>query len=337
VPSPELFSRDDLDEIGDSSFGADDPLAVAAELVAAVRQGRVVDKADTGYALMLAAEITERTGDLDAAHVLAERAVEAYRTHGDPESGYPAAFRAGLLLRLGREEEAMAELAALRPLLVTDPDACWYLSEVLQEGGHAETAERWLSVALETALERRAALEPERLEPRYTQAAAVAFALAQCRHRLRRDLGLPHDANDVLADQVEEAVYSALAAQGGEETAALFWPRAELEQVLLRWPGLAEEYGQTWEEHRTRLERGLLAWAESGVSRLSLLPGSADGLAGYASRGGHDPTDPAVRQGYLEQMEEPAGGNRWPPGRNEPCWCGSGLKYKKCCLPRSRA
>jgi hypothetical protein len=21
----------------------------------------------------------------------------------------------------------------------------------------------------------------------------------------------------------------------------------------------------------------------------------------------------------------------WPPGRNQPCWCGSGVKYKKCC------
>jgi hypothetical protein len=21
----------------------------------------------------------------------------------------------------------------------------------------------------------------------------------------------------------------------------------------------------------------------------------------------------------------------WPPGRNQPCWCGSGTKYKKCC------
>ena len=27
------------------------------------------------------------------------------------------------------------------------------------------------------------------------------------------------------------------------------------------------------------------------------------------------------------------GGNKMPdrkPGRNEPCWCGSGLKYKRC-------
>lgn len=21
----------------------------------------------------------------------------------------------------------------------------------------------------------------------------------------------------------------------------------------------------------------------------------------------------------------------WPPGRNEPCWCGSSRKYKRCC------
>jgi uncharacterized protein YecA (UPF0149 family) len=24
-------------------------------------------------------------------------------------------------------------------------------------------------------------------------------------------------------------------------------------------------------------------------------------------------------------------GTPWPPGRNDPCWCGSGSKYKRCC------
>ena len=33
-----------------------------------------------------------------------------------------------------------------------------------------------------------------------------------------------------------------------------------------------------------------------------------------------EPTPPAVR-----------------PGRNEPCWCGSGKKYKKCHLPAETA
>jgi hypothetical protein len=26
-----------------------------------------------------------------------------------------------------------------------------------------------------------------------------------------------------------------------------------------------------------------------------------------------------------------------PPGRNEPCHCGSGRKYKQCCLPKDEA
>ena len=33
----------------------------------------------------------------------------------------------------------------------------------------------------------------------------IGFALAQDRHRLRRELDLPHDDHDLLADQLREA------------------------------------------------------------------------------------------------------------------------------------
>jgi hypothetical protein len=95
VPSLPLLTSDDLDEVGASSFDAADPLAVAAELVEAVDQERLADRSDIGYALMLAAEITERAEDLDGALVLAERAVEAYRVSGDGRDGYPRSFRPG--------------------------------------------------------------------------------------------------------------------------------------------------------------------------------------------------------------------------------------------------
>lgn len=39
----------------------------------------------------------------------------------------------------------------------------------------------------------------------YEQAAVIGFALAQVRHRLRRELDLPHDDHDLLADQLREA------------------------------------------------------------------------------------------------------------------------------------
>lgn len=342
MPSFELLTTDDLDEIGHSAFDADDRLAVAGELVDAVEQDRLADKADTGYALILAAEITEHAGDLRAAQVLAERAVEAYRVHGDAGYAFPRAFHAGLLLRLGREQEAWGELSRLRPLLTRDPNAVPYIVDALEAGGQAEIAEQWLSAAVETMLARRDT-STSGSDPEY-EMTAVAFELTQQRHRVRRDLDLPHDELDDLADRLQDAMHGVLGddedEDGDEEPVAagvLFWPRVEFDRLLVRWPVLAEAYGRTWDEHRAEVERGLLRWSQSGLTQLAVLAGSADELAGYAARRGGDPTDPQVREDYAQHVEEHPRERAWPPGRNESCWCGSGLKYKKCCLPRSRA
>jgi hypothetical protein len=62
MPLTGLLTTDDLDEIGCAAFEADQPLGVAAELVDAVERGLVADQANTGYALIMAAEITARGG-----------------------------------------------------------------------------------------------------------------------------------------------------------------------------------------------------------------------------------------------------------------------------------
>src|SRR5262249_44698245 len=194
-----------LNYIGQAAFSVDDPGAVAAELVEAVEQGRVADGADSGYALLLAAEIGERTGDLAGALELAERAGAAYPAAGGTECGFPRAYQAELLLRMGREEEAMTQLAALRPLLGRDPGAACYVSQALEAGGRAELAVQWLTAAIETALQARAS-PAGRPEAAYAQAAAVGYMLAQQRHRLRRELGWPHDNYDDRADRLQAAV-----------------------------------------------------------------------------------------------------------------------------------
>jgi hypothetical protein len=166
----------------------------------------------------------------------------------------------------------------------------------------------------------------------------MVYVLAQQRHRLRRDLDLPHDEHDDLADRLQDAVQGVIDADDEryEGTALLFWPKAEFDRVVMRWPALAEAYGSSWDEHRIRLKRGLELWADSGRTGLAVLAGSADELAGYAARVGGDPSDPDVRQGYAQHLENHPRETAWPPGRNDPCWCGSPMKYKKCCLPRSR-
>jgi tetratricopeptide (TPR) repeat protein len=337
MPSTALLTADDLDEIGRAAFNVDQPRELAAELIGAVDQGLVSDQVDTGYVLILAAEITERDGDLPEALALAERAIEAYRVHGESD-GYPRAFRARLLLRLGREDEAMAELTALRPLLGQDPDAAAYILEALEAGGRAETAEQWLTAALCTALQRRHELELQHGTPEYLQAASMAFVLAQCRHRIRGVLDLPHDSYDYLADRLMSAVHTALIDDEPDYESAtlLFWPQPEFEQLLQRWPSLAEEYGRTWDEYRTTVQKTLTLWSESSHLRLRLLAGSVDELVTYAQRSGDDPTDPEVRQDYAQDLTDPSREIAWPPGRNHPCWCGTSQKYKKCCLPRAR-
>jgi len=283
-------------------------------LVDAVDRGLVADQADTGYALMLAAELTHRAGDLQAAQVLAERAVQAYRTHGDPD-GYSQAFHAELLLRLGREDEGMAELTALRPLLSEDAGVVSYISEALERGGHPEIAEQWLTAALHTVLQRRQALDSQRGEPAYEQATSLATGLAQERYRVRRDRGLPRDEHDYLAEVLGDAVLDALgiAKLDHEGPVLLFWPRPEFDRMLLRWPVLAEEYGQTWDEYLTTVQRSLVLWSECGHPRLSLFAGAADQLAHYADHVDSDPTDPQVRQDYAQYLAEHSRETAWPP------------------------
>jgi hypothetical protein len=335
MPLTGLLTTDDLDEIGCAS--ADQPLVVATELVDAVDHGLVADQTDTGYALMLAAEITERAGDLQAAQVLAQRAAETNRAHDDLEV-YPRAFNAELLLRLGRGDEAMAELTALRPSPLDDPDAVSCISEALADGGPAGIAEQWLTEALVTALDRLPELDSQRGQPAYEQAVGMVFVLAQERHQLRRNMELPHDEHDVLADRLVDIVHGVLDAQerAYEGTALLFWPRPELDRLILRWPVLAEEYGHTWDDYRTTVQRCLEQWSESGSPRMTLLAGTVDELAHYADDNRGDPTGPEVREGYAQHLEEHPRETAWPPGRNQACWCGSQLKYKKCCLLRGR-
>ncbi len=173
----------------------------------------------------------------------------------------------------------------------------------------------------------------------------MAFMLAQQRHRLRQNLSRPHDDYDLLADHLQ-AIAESLADEDEEDDdeeeypgrAVLFWPAADFDQLLARWPALTEAYGQSWDEHRTAVERGLVSWSESGLTDLGIQAGSAEGLAGYAERHAGDPTDLEFRMDYAQHVaDHHPRFTEWPPGRNEPCWCGSTGKYKKCCLPRPRS
>jgi hypothetical protein len=331
MAEPELLTEDDLEAMAHAARNGGDPKSIVADLLSAVDEGRLADTADTGYALTLASEITADGGELEAAIGLAERAV-ALHQHGDDASvDFSEGFLAELLLRSGREDEGMRLLTQLKPQMATEPQAGRIVAEALEGAGQTELAVQWLAEAIDTAVDRGVHLPED--DPAAVQTTAVVYELAMTRHRMRGDLGLEHDKYDELADEMQESL-DELTGPGP----LLYWPEPEFTQLLARWPELAEEWGATWDEHRAMLEQELQAWDESGETGLLILRGSVEGLTAFAAAHDLDPADVDVQYDYAEQLEDDPSTTEqpWPPPRNGPCWCGSGAKYKKCCLPRGR-
>ncbi len=81
------------------------------------------------------------------------------------------------------------------------------------------------------------------------------------------------------------------------------------------------------------MEGRLQDHAGAGMSRLSVVQVRSDEFLPWVAEYAPDEQDPSqLRAQYAaDVVRDPSRTVTWPPGRNEPCWCGSGRKYKKCC------
>jgi tetratricopeptide (TPR) repeat protein len=320
VPSVAKITHDDLDALAERGLALDDPSPVVAELVEAVDQSRLADPGDAEHALLLAADFSEQSGDLPAALALAERAAAL-----PAEPGFARACYAELLVKSGREEEGRKAFEAVRPQLLQDLMAPEYLGDTLEACGLASLGEQWLGEAARSLI---AGGESD------AAAVEMVFELVKERHRLRETLDLGHDDLDDLYHELQAAIETSLA---GESRALLFWPAPEFTKLLARWPEQAETFGSDWDEHRAGVELALTGWSQAGVMGVGLLTGSVDDLVAFAAAEDADPTDEETLGDFADDVADRLGAVDWPPQRNAPCWCGSAVKYKKCCLPRSRA
>jgi flagellar motility protein MotE (MotC chaperone) len=336
------LTDDDLDDLAESVHRGADPAAVVAALVAAVDEGRLADPEDEPYALGLAAEVAEEANDLETALALSRRAAELY-----PQLYFQAAT-ASLLLRVGREDEGMAILYGLRPAMGTDWVAVDAVLTALESADRIPLAFEWATDALPAAYARWSGLDKDVTDETYRDATRVAARLATIRSRLREELGVPEDELDAVERELAVAqdglrdLYDGLDPdedaddefdEGDGPVYALYWPEADFGQLIGQVPELSTVFGTTWDEHRSKVEGALAMLSATGVPTLGLLRGSFAELAGFAAARGLPVTDEDLRDEWAGQIEDV---RNWPPPRNEPCWCGSGQKYKKCCLPRSR-
>lgn len=128
---------------------------------------------------------------------------------------------------------------------------------------------------------------------------------------------------------------------GGIGTVALAWlPAADYEQAVRLWPELAgsdlvagpngplphAQYCRAMQQH-------LDEYAEAGAPGLVIAPVQVELFTAWCAERGHVPDSAHARAEYAAHLAAKADPSviAWPPSRNEPCWCGSGRKYKKCC------
>jgi hypothetical protein len=106
---------------------------------------------------------------------------------------------------------------------------------------------------------------------------------------------------------------------------AQVWSREELAGARERWPGRVT--AESVEAYYREVEGALRGYGERVMIELwtfEVLAKCADAVEQFLSV--HRSDGPLPDPTRPERI-----GVRWPPGRNQPCWCGSERKYKRCC------
>ena len=241
---------------------------------------------------------------------LAVRAERRALEHGCRHQTIARDMLAWYLLKDGQRdagEELFAELRRERP---EDVELLLTIGNARSDAGLEEEALGAFDEALATA-------------KRQGDELAIRRARAE-RRESRRELGLVPDEDDRLAPRPrlipEEPIRYSLA----------WLPRSERDAALARWPDLGDDLRDP-DAYCRRIERQLRdAHADSG-RRPSIAPLRVEELVAFAEGEGRDPGEASTPSRYAAELERRGATLAWPPGRNEPCWCGSGRKYKRCC------
>ncbi|MBV9168089.1 MAG: SEC-C domain-containing protein [Solirubrobacterales bacterium] len=285
----------------------------------------------------------DRRGRHDDAIALHERAVEV----GWDSIPHPRSDIAEFHLRAGREEEAAAIWAELKALY---PDDVWLYNAAglsYNEVGEHELAVEWLGGGIEVAMGiddpegiisqlsdvRRHSLRAlgrdlDELEERVDPFLEEWGSEERMRHL--RDVRLIESANfvPVIRDTPPEGE------RDREDVAvSIAWfPAGQYEEAIRRWPSLAEDWANVpHDDYSARLD-GNIKWMRSqGVPIRAVAPIVVEDYVAWCAEHDEDPDE--ARPAYAARRMRDGDVTSWPPGRNEPCWCGSGRKYKKCCGP----
>lgn len=265
-----------------------------------------------------------------------EQADRCYRLAAteDVEPGFPdpRAYYASFVLEqrdAAQGYELLAEIWRSRP---TEPSTYHYVAETLEHRGDHQQALKWSNAGLSRCYSGPVPPEVEEVMNDHDFG-----MLLSTRFRVRQALDQPVDSLDELNKQVRDAykrVFSSIASRNAAPARemVLYWPEAEWDEVVRRWPdsdaATATESG-SHTEYRRGVERDLRGLSD-GTTPV-VVWGEVAGFIEFCRERELDGQSISSRNEYTAHVLELGHRTSWPPGRNDPCWCESRRKYKKCC------
>jgi tetratricopeptide (TPR) repeat protein len=279
----------------------------------------------------------QQLGRFDEAIDAMRRAVGAGWDGELAEHPSAEALIADLLLRAGRTQEAEEAWLQAERRTPRDPHVHQAAGTAYARVGLHGKALEWQTKGLEIELEADEAQ------------GALVLLLTEARAETLEVLGRAPDELQLHATKIAEPqqrrereymeelrdrLWAPRPAAPRREYVGLAWfPAEQYERALEMWSSFAEDYEHgPYAAYCARLELLLRELRSQGTPRLALTPIAIDEYLSWCAEQGQDPEQSAARAGYATELVERDVLQPWPPQRNEPCWCGSASKYKKCCL-----
>lgn len=254
----------------------------------------------------------------DRDYALAAQAQRLAIEHGCPEPNLAEEMLGWYLLKSGATAEGEAVFAAAVKERGNDPNLHGMIGAARTDAGDFEGALPAFDRALELA-------EAERIvgsAASVTDELQVERLWAE-REEVRQELGLPAEGSrrfSRAASPFPEAPTYAVA----------WFPREEIDAALARWPSLAEDLRDP-DAYCGAVEARVREVGRITGRVPSIAPLKVDALLAFAESRGLDAGTAQARSELAASLASRDEIVPWPPGRNDPCWCGSGRKYKRCC------
>jgi SEC-C motif len=154
------------------------------------------------------------------------------------------------------------------------------------------------------------------------------------RRRRRRALEVSEPERLARLDTVFGGPEPSRPVQRELELSVGWFPAEEWAEVIERWPDLLDELPVDNLDYSHAIEARIKRLNEADPGRpMHISPLTVAFLVRCANEDNLDPGSPEARAAAAAEVLRLGGAKRWPPGRNERCWCGSGRKYKQCCGP----